>query len=141
MAGATKSIVINAPMDKVFAVITAYEAYPQFLSEVKKVRTSDRSDNQVSVHYEIEVMKTVKYTVRLREEPPTRVSWTFVEGQFMKDNQGNWLLEEAGAGRTKATYHIEMALGALVPKSIVNALAETQLPKMLEAFKKRAESR
>ena len=33
-----------------------------------------------------------------------------------------------------------MAFGLLVPKAIVNTLAETQLPKMLEAFKRRAES-
>jgi coenzyme Q-binding protein COQ10 len=141
MPGATKTIVIDAPMDKVFAVIAAYETYPEFLPEVKKVRTSGRKDNEVNVHYEIEVMKTVKYTVRLKEEKPNRVSWTFVEGEFMKDNKGSWLLEDAGPGKTKATYNVEMALGALVPKSIVNAMAETQLPKMLEAFKKRAESK
>ena len=58
----------------------------------------------------------------------------------MKDNHGSWLLESAGEGQTKATYTIEMSLGPLVPKSIVNAMAETQLPKMLESVKKRAES-
>ncbi len=68
------------------------------------------------------------------------MSWTFVEGEFMKDNKGSWVLEPDGEGKTKATYTVEMALGALVPKSIVNALVETSLPKMLEAFKRRAES-
>jgi len=32
-----------------------------------------------------------------------------------------------------------MAFGPLVPKVIVKALVETSLPKMLDAFKKRAE--
>jgi ribosome-associated toxin RatA of RatAB toxin-antitoxin module len=140
MAGATRSIVINAPVEKVFDVIIQYEKYGEFLSEVKEVRTSNRQGNEVNVHYKVDVVKTIKYTIRVKEERPTRMSWSFVEGEFMKDNKGHWLLEPAGEGKTKATYTVEMALGALVPKSVVNALVETSLPKMLEAFKRRAET-
>ena len=57
----------------------------------------------------------------------------------MKDNKGSWVLEPEGEGRTKATYTAELALGPFVPKAIVNALTETSLPKMLDAFKRRAE--
>jgi len=140
MPGATRSIVINAPVEKVFDVIIQYDKYAEFLSEVKEVRTSDRKGNEVNVHYKVDVMKTIKYTIRSKEERPTRVSWSFVEGEFMKDNKGSWVLEPAGEGKTKATYTVEMALGALVPKTIVNALVETSLPKMLDAFKRRAEA-
>jgi coenzyme Q-binding protein COQ10 len=139
-AGATKSILINAPVEKVFDIIIQYEKYREFLPEVKEVRTSNRQGNEVNVHYKVDVMKTINYTIRVKEERPTRMSWTFVEGEFMKDNKGSWVLEPAGEGKTKATYNAEMALGALVPKSIVNALVETSLPKMLEAFKRRAET-
>jgi ribosome-associated toxin RatA of RatAB toxin-antitoxin module len=140
MAGASRTIIINAPMEKVFDIITQYEKYREFLSEVKEVRTSGRQGNEVNVHYKVDVMKTIQYTIRAKEERPTKMSWTFVEGEFMKDNKGSWLLEPAGEGQTRATYTVEMALGALVPKSIVNALVETSLPKMLEAFKRRAET-
>jgi coenzyme Q-binding protein COQ10 len=140
MAGATKTIVINAPVEKVFDIIIQYEKYREFLPEVKEVSTSKRQGNEVNVHYKVDVVKTIKYTIRVKEERPTRMSWSFVEGEFMKDNKGSWLLEPAGEGKTKATYTVEMALGALVPKTIVNALVETSLPKMLEAFKRRAET-
>jgi ribosome-associated toxin RatA of RatAB toxin-antitoxin module len=140
MAGATRSIIFNAPIEKVFDVITQYEKYGEFLSEVKEVKTSGRQGNQVNVHYKVDVVKTIKYTIRVTEERPTRMSWTFVEGEFMKDNKGSWVLEPAGEGKTKGTYTVEMALGALVPKSVVNALVDTSLPKMLEAFKRRAET-
>ena len=139
MPGATRSIVINAPVEKVFDTIIQYEKYGEFLTEVREVRTSGRQGNEVNVHYKVDVMKTIKYTIRVKEERPTRMSWTFVEGEFMKDNKGSWVLEPEGEGKTKATYTVEMALGALVPKAIVNALVETSLPKMLDAFKRRAE--
>src|SRR5687768_5540959 len=106
MAAATRSIVIDAPVEKVFQTISDYDRYAQFLSEVKRVTTSGRSGNQVKVHYEVELMKTVRYTLQMNEEPPRRVTWTFVEGDFMKDNHGSWELEPAGEGKTKATYTI-----------------------------------
>ena len=139
MPGASRSIVFNAPLDKCFAVIADYERYPDFLPEVKRIRTSNRRGNEVDVHYEAEVVKVIKFTLHLKEEKP-RVSWSFIEGEFMKDNKGGWLLEDLGEGKTKATYTIEVAVGALVPKTIVNALVDTQLPKLLENFKKRIES-
>ncbi len=141
MAEASRTVVIDAPIEKVFQIISDYDHYAEFLSEVKRIHTSDRKGNEVKVHYEIEVMKTIKYTLKMHEQPPKRVDWSFVEGEFMKDNHGSWQLEPAGEGKTKATYSIEMKLGALVPNSIVKALVENSLPKMLEAFKKRAESR
>ncbi|ATB34403.1 type II toxin-antitoxin system RatA family toxin [Melittangium boletus] len=140
MAGATRTIVINAPPDKLFDVITNYDKYGEFLPEVKKIWTSERKGNEVKVHYEVDVIKTIHYTILVKEERPTRMSWTFVEGEVMKDNKGSWVLEPDGEGRTKATYTVDMALGALVPKAIVTKLAETSLPKMLDAFKRRAES-
>ena len=139
MAGATRSIVINAPMEKLFSVITDYEKYPEFLPEVKKIRLGTRTGNQIDVHYEAEIVKIIKYSLRLKEEKPNKVSWSFIEGEFMKDNKGGWVLEDLGAGKIKATYSSEVTVGMLVPKTIINALVDTQLPKTLEAFKKRAE--
>jgi ribosome-associated toxin RatA of RatAB toxin-antitoxin module len=139
MPGASKTIVINAPIEKVFDVITQYERYPEFLPEVKETRTVNRKGNTVDVHYKVDVMKTVRYSIRVTEERPTRMAWSFIEGEMMKDNKGSWVLEAQGEKQTKATYTVEMALGALVPKAIVNALVENSLPKMLDAFKRRAE--
>jgi coenzyme Q-binding protein COQ10 len=140
MPGATKSIVIDAPIETVFDAIKDYEKYPEYLPEVKSVKLGKRNGNEVEVHYEVEVMKRIKYAVLMKEERPTKLSWSFINGEMMKDNKGSWLFEPAGEGKTKATYNVEMALGALVPKTIVNSLAEASLPKMLEATKKRVES-
>jgi ribosome-associated toxin RatA of RatAB toxin-antitoxin module len=139
MPGATRSIVFNAPIEKCFAVISDYERYPEFLSEVKKLKTANRRGNEVDVHYEAEIVKVIKYAVHMREEKPTRVSWTFIDGEFMKDNKGGWVLVADGE-KTKATYSIEVEVGLLVPKTVINVLVDTQLPKLLESFKKRIEA-
>ena len=141
MPGATRSVDIDAPLETVFSVITAYEQYAEFLPEVKKISTSDRAGSEVQVHYEVDVIKTIHYTLKMKEERPAKVSWSFVKGEVMKDNKGTWNLQDLGGGKTRATYQIEMALGAFVPKAIVNALVDKQLPTMLEAFRRRAEAK
>jgi coenzyme Q-binding protein COQ10 len=140
MAGATRTVVINAPPEKVFDVITQFERYPEFLPEVKRIRVLERRDNEAKVQYEVDVVKTIRYTILARSERPRRMSWIFVEGEVMKDNKGSWVLEPEGEGRTRVTYTVEMALGPLVPKAIINTLVDSSLPKMLDAFKRRAES-
>ena len=140
MAGAQRTITINATVEKCWSVISDYERYPDFLPEVKKIRTSNRRGSEVDVQYEAEVVKVIKYTVHMKEEGPTRLSWSFIDGEFMKDNKGGWLLEDAGNGTTKATYNIAVEVGLLVPKTIINVLVDTQLPKLLENFKKRIEA-
>jgi coenzyme Q-binding protein COQ10 len=140
MASATRSVIINAPPERVFDVIADYEKYPEFLSEVKSIRTSNRKGNQVDIHYEVDVMKRIRYTLRMTEDRPRGLTWTFVEGEVMKDNKGGWVLEPTAEGKTKATYSVEVALGLLVPRPLVTAMVESSLPKMLESFRKRVES-
>ena len=139
MPGASRSIVISASADRVFDVISAYQTYPEFMSEVKEIKISNHKDNQVDVHYKVDLVKSIKYSLRMTEERPAKLSWSFIEGEFMKDNKGSWALEPAGERQTKVTYTVELALGPLVPKTLVNAMVETSLPKMLDAVKKRAE--
>ncbi len=141
MPGATKTIVINAPIEKVYATITDYDKYPQFLTEAKSVKATRKTPDSVEVEWKIDVIKTITYTLLMKEEKPNKISWTFVKGEVMKDNRGSWLLEKDGEERTRATYTADLTLGGFVPGAIVKALVEKQLPTMLEAFKKRSEGR
>jgi ribosome-associated toxin RatA of RatAB toxin-antitoxin module len=141
MAGATRSVVIDVPPDRVFDVIVDYDRYAEFLPEVKEARSGDRRGNEVDVHYGIDLLKRIHYTLHMVEDRPRSVRWSFVRGEVMRDNRGSWTLEPTPDGKTRATYTIEVGVGPLVPRSIVNALVDQSLPKMLEAFKKRAEAR
>ena len=141
MAGATRSVIIDAPADRVFDVIVDYDRYAEFLPEVKEVRSADRRGNEVDVHYGIDLVKRIHYTLHMIEDRPRSVRWSFVRGELMRDNKGSWTLEPTPDGKTRATYAIEVGVGPLVPRSIVNMLVDQSLPKLLEAFKKRAEGR
>jgi len=124
MAKTEKSVVIHAPPEKVFEVISDYEKYPEFLPEVKKVKVESGQGNIKDVTYTIDIKaKVINYTLRHTAKPPHEVTWTMVRGEMMKGNDGAWLLRQVPEG-TEATYQIDLRLGALVPAMIERKLAE-----------------
>ena len=140
MAKAERSIVIKASPEKVFAVITDYEKYPEFLPEVKKATVEFGSGNVKQVTYTVDIKaKVITYTLKHTARPPDELAWTMVRGEMMKGNDGAWLLKAVPEG-TEATYKIDLKLGALVPSMVERMLAEQSLPGLLANFKKRIES-
>lgn len=145
MPGATKTVTFNAPIEKVFKVITDYEQYASFVPKAKAAKVVKRDGNKVRVEWQIDLgIKTIKYTVDMLEEAPNKLSWTFVEGEMMKQNRGSWVLTGKG-DTTDAVYNVEIEPNVplmlkAVAGPVMTALVDADLPNMLNAFKKRAES-
>lgn len=140
MAKASESIEIKATPKKCYDVITDYESYPEFLKESSNVTIKKKKGNTAEVTFEIDVIKKIRYTLSMIGKPGKGVTWNFVEGDFMKNNEGEWILEETKKGVTLATYNIEISFGLLVPGSVSKTLISKSLPAMLKSFKKRIES-
>ncbi|MBI4237940.1 MAG: SRPBCC family protein [Deltaproteobacteria bacterium] len=140
MASVTRTILINAPIERVFAVITDFAAYPEFLSDVTSARVVRTDGDCQDVEFRLQLMTTIHYTLRMQLAPPQGVRWHLVQGQFMRSNDGSWALKTANGG-TEATYTVDIGLGMLVPKMVTNALVEGNLPATLAAFKARAEAK
>ncbi len=144
MATATRTLEINVEPEKMFEVLADFNAYPEFLDVVGMTKVEvvrDDGDVKEVTHWVKKMGATVYYKLRYRLEEPKKMSWTFVKGQMMKDNNGSWELSSAGEGKCQAIYSAEVKFGMLVPKSVVSVLVNNELPDLLAAFKKRAESR
>jgi ribosome-associated toxin RatA of RatAB toxin-antitoxin module len=140
MPRAEHQVLIDAPIEKVFAIITDYERYPEFLPDMKEVVVVSRHEGVAVVRFELELIMRVSYTLRLVEEPPARLSWTLEEAKMVAENNGGWTLVKEGE-RTRATYALEVKLRGLIPKSVSTRLLGTTLPQTLERFKARSEGR
>lgn len=139
MSEISKKIIINAPIEKVFKIISDFKSYPEFLNETKKVIIEKKTKTKVVATFTLQLMASIQYTLELSLKSPESVSWKFVKGQMMKDNKGSWQLKAVNKSKTEALYSIDVSFGAFVPKTISNMLVENNLPEMLKSFKKRAE--
>tara|TARA_Y100001968_G_scaffold325344_1_gene366408 strand:- start:348 stop:818 length:471 start_codon:yes stop_codon:yes gene_type:complete len=139
VAAAQQSIEVGVSAERFFEVVTDYERYPEFLSDVESADVVSRGDGAAEVRFSLNLVKRLYYTLRLEEESPRRVVWSLADGPF-KRNDGSWLIEELGPDRVRATYSIDVAVGVFVPGAIVNRLVGKTLPTTLENFRVRAES-
>ncbi len=141
MAEAIAEIDIKADIDSVYAVISDFESYPDFLKDVKSVKVEKKTKKGALVTYEVSVVKTIKYTLETEFHPPKKLSWTLLKGDFMKSNEGYWELKETKKGLTHAKYVIDVGFGLLVPGSVAKTLVSSTLPAMMQAFKKHIEKK
>lgn len=141
MPQVSRSVVVHVTPEQMMKVIADYEKYPDFLPEVKRITVTNRTERSADVTYEIEVIKRIKYTLRLSTEGHV-ARWHLLGGDLFKKNDGSWTLRAEGDGSTHATYSLEVAIGGLIPipKAVSDKLTEHSLPALLDNFKRRAEA-
>jgi coenzyme Q-binding protein COQ10 len=143
MPEAQQSIDVNVSPEAFFEVITDFDEYPRFLSEVSDCRLVKQDGNTYEVDYTIHVIKRIEYKLIFKTEPHSRITWALDSpGKLMKENSGGWTLESLDNGeRTRATYRLNVVPGIFVPKVVTQKLVTLTLPSLLQQFKKEAEMR
>ncbi len=138
MANASVTEVFNCSVQDFFKIITDYDKYPRFLSEVKECNVVESKGNRKLVEFKISLIKTVAYSLWMTENEPDSVSWEFAHGDIFKQMNGSWKLQDE-AGKVRATYSIDAKMGLLVPGPIAKGLIEVNLPGMMSSYHKRVD--
>jgi len=104
---------INAPVEKVWNVITDFEKYPEFVAQVDEVKTKKVGEKEIAVTYHISFRFTVikikvQYTVLMRLTPPADIWWSLKkdEKNDIEEAMGRWELIPSGKNKTAAFYTI-----------------------------------
>lgn len=119
--------------------ILDFDAYPEFLSEVKTAKTRPgATPAKTLVDFEIEVIRRFAYTLEFDSSKANEIHWRLHEGKIFTKNEGRWVLQEKGANQTHATYELELGLTLFVPGWVTKKLTENNLPRLLESYEERA---
>ncbi|UOF02087.1 type II toxin-antitoxin system RatA family toxin [Bdellovibrio bacteriovorus] len=136
MAKASTTEVFNCTPEQFYKIISDYEKYHEFLAEVKQCKVLKTEGNRKLVEYNVQVIKSLKYSLWMTENAPTSITWEFASGDIFKTSVGSWKLENE-AGKTRATYTVEATFSMFVPGPIANALVSVNLPNMISSYHKR----
>jgi coenzyme Q-binding protein COQ10 len=139
MPSVTKTVVMNAEINKVYQVITDYSKYAEFMDGVSGVKVLQNSEASAKVEYSLNLIKTFSYTLSMTHNKPTKVSWIFESGDIFKRNNGSWSLKDLGDNKTEVTYDLDVDVKVFAPSPIVKALTEKNLPNLLAQVEKRAQ--
>lgn len=141
----SRDVLVSVPPDRFFDVVADFSTYGEFVPGVKAARLVSTEGPVVDVEYEVDLgLKTIRYVLRHVLERPRSMRWHLLTSEWMKVSNGSWDLADEG-GKTRARYAVEVQIRKppLVPQSLVDRmtdeLTKVQLPRVLEAFRARAE--
>jgi uncharacterized membrane protein len=142
-----RTVEIDAPVDRVFAIAADIEHAPEWQQSLKDVDVHERDGDRRATSVETESdakVRTIRSRLRFAYDPPTRITWEQERGD-VKALSGWWRLEDLGGGRTRATYGLEVDPGRMLGM-LLRGPAEGKVRDFLvggaaEGLKERAEAR
>ena len=141
-----RSVEIDAPIDRCFAIAADIEGAPKWQGSLKDVevlsKDADGRAEVVNTKSDAKV-KTVTTKLRFSYTEPTRIEWVQEKGD-VKSLKGWWDLEDLGEGRTRATYALEVdpgrMLGMLLRGPVEGTVMAFLLGGAADGLKQEAES-
>lgn len=122
---------IDAPVDALWAIVQDVARWAQWQSTLGQVTpTADDADGRVS-ECEVDIdakIKKISMTLECSYAAPARMTFERVSGD-LRSLAGSWLLEDLGAGRTRATYALEVD-----PGGVLNLLLNDERRQQLRAL-------
>jgi coenzyme Q-binding protein COQ10 len=119
---AENTIEIAATPDEVFEAITDYESFPEWISAVFEADVTDRDSDGLGEVVKFVAdgkVRKIKYTLRYHYDRPSRIWWDFLDGEGIKQMDGEWTFEENDGG-TNATYKVGVDAGRGIPGPVVS---------------------
>jgi ribosome-associated toxin RatA of RatAB toxin-antitoxin module len=147
----------DVPPARVFAVISDYTHYPEFMPYVEKseiIRREGMGETWVFQQLALPFISDRYYTIKLRNESSRpaegiyRIEWELLpahasirrgEGEPMRVDTGSWYLQPVNDGRgTRVTYFVHADPGGQLSDWIINMANTSAVPDVIMAVKKRA---
>lgn len=142
---ASERMVVDADAAACMDVITDFERYPEWATDIKSVKVERQDDDGRGglVSFRVAAMGrsasgTLEY---FYGSNPLRVGWRLVDGDTVRRYDGRYTLMPLSEGQTEVTYDLEVELAVPLP-AFVRRRAEARIIRTaLEDLRNRVEAR
>jgi ribosome-associated toxin RatA of RatAB toxin-antitoxin module len=139
---ATESITVNAAPETIYAVVTDFEHYADWVSDLKRIEVVTRDDQGRALEVEFRAAafgRSTIYTLHYDyAKAPGELSWRQVQGDLTETLNGRYRFESDG-DETKVTYDLEVELLVPIPTFIKSRAAYRIQTQALRELKAQAE--
>ena len=141
---ANERIRIEAPADRCWDVAVDFESYPEWVRDVKEVRTLERNPDGLGTRVEYRAAalgKSVRYILEYDySDAPNSFSWKFVEGDMLRRLDGSYRFEPEGSSSTRVHYELAVDLAVPLPGLLKRRAAGLIMGSALKELKKQVEA-
>ena len=139
---ATESIMVNASPETIYAVVTDFEHYADWVSDLKRIEVVTRDDQGRALEVEFRAAafgRSTTYTLHYDyARAPSELNWRQIQGDLTETLNGRYLFEAIG-DETKVTYDLEVELLVPIPTFIKSRAAYRIQTQALRELKAQAE--
>lgn len=106
----TSGVLINAPPERVYSIITDFRKYTEFMPQVDKVKQVTPADGLPEVNYTLGfrfayiIPLTFSYTLKYLPRPPLRIDWVGIK-EGAACHYGFWELVPLEGGKKTAAFY------------------------------------
>jgi len=141
----TGRVLVTAPVNTVWQVLTDYNQFKNFLPGVVSSRILETKGNQTTFE-QVNLVKVLLFTRKSRlvvtasNQYPKQIDFRLKEGDI-KSLNGVWKLEPISPSQVLITQEVTFDPGNSVPRNLVFNIYKTTLADSLKAIKKETERR
>lgn len=139
---ATESITVNASSETIYAVVTDFEHYDDWVSDLKRIEVVSRDEEGRALDVEFRAAafgRSTTYTLEYDySKAPEQLSWHQVRGDLTETLNGRYRFESDG-DETRVTYDLEVELLVPIPTFIKSRAAYRIQTQALRELKAQAE--
>jgi ribosome-associated toxin RatA of RatAB toxin-antitoxin module len=139
---ATESITVNASPETIYAVVTNFEHYADWVSDLKRIEVVSRDDQGRGLEVEFRAAafgRSTTYTLRYDyAKAPLELSWRQIQGDLTETLNGRYSFVADG-DETRVTYDLEVELLMPIPTFIKSRAAYRIQTQALRELKAQAE--
>jgi ribosome-associated toxin RatA of RatAB toxin-antitoxin module len=139
---ATESITVNAAPETIYGVVTDFEHYADWVSDLKRIEVVTRDDQGRALEVEFRAAafgRSTIYTLHYDySKAPGELSWRQIQGDLTETLNGRYRFESDG-DETKVTYDLEVELLVPIPTFIKSRAAYRIQTQALRELKAQAE--
>jgi uncharacterized membrane protein len=140
---ASDTIIIEAPVDRVWAIASDIERYPEWALDIKEVAIIGRDDagRPHEVEFRASALgRSTHYSLRYDySEAPGRLAWSMLDGDIQRSIDGAYVFSDLGDGRTEVRYDLSIDLVVPLP-GFVKRRAERRILNAIRELKVAAEA-
>jgi ribosome-associated toxin RatA of RatAB toxin-antitoxin module len=139
---ATESTLVNAPPDVVYRVVTDFERYMDWVSDLKRIDVLERDEEGRPLEVEFRAAAFGRSTTDTLHydysRAPDLLSWHQTRGDLTSTLNGQYRFEPAPGG-TLLTYDLEVEMSVPIPSFIKSRAAYRIQDQALRELKRQAE--
>ena len=119
---------IDAPRPQVYALLTDYPSYREWVPGCEQCNVVSRSGNSSDTQIVISSMKRIELGVRFEGQPGQSLNFRMVNGRDLKAYAGTYRLMDATDGKgTVVIAELEIDVGMMVPKFMVDRMTRKMM--------------